>query len=75
MRNSDLHADGEPYAITTEQLLAAFRAAGLTPLEQPDKIAEVLNAQLTALSPVFENLSFYSESGDFIAALVEEAHR
>lgn len=75
MRNSDLLADGDAYAITTEQVQAAFRAAGLTPLEQPDKMAEVLNAQLTALSPMLENLSFYSEASDFLVALVEEAHR
>jgi hypothetical protein len=75
MRNSDLLADGDAYAITTEQVLAAFRAAGLTPLEQPDKMAEVLNAQLTALSPMLENLSFYSEASDFLVALVEEARR
>jgi len=75
MLNAEFHADGDPYAITTAQVQAAFRAAGLTPLEQPDKMAEVLNAQLTALSPMLENLSFYSEASDFLVALVEEAHR
>jgi hypothetical protein len=75
MLNAEFHADGDPYAITTAQVQAAFRAAGLTPLEQPDKMAEVLNAQLTALSPMLENLSFYSEASDFLVALVEEARR
>jgi hypothetical protein len=73
MRHHEAPAQGNPCVITSEQVEAAFQSAGLIPLEQPDEIAKVLNAQLSALSPMLENLSFYSEASDFLVALVEEA--
>lgn len=75
MIDSQLIGNAAQNLVTAEFVSAAFHSAGLTPTEQADKIAALLNSQLTALSPLLEHVSFHSEAGDFLSALVEEAQR